>query len=328
MSFFRLKKVLITGGLGFIGSNLARRLTALGADVTIVDSMIPGYGGNLFNIAGIRDKVNVNISDIRDPHSMKYLVQGQDYIFNLAGQVSHIDSMVDPITDLDINCRAQLSLLEACRHNNPRTKILYAGTRQVYGKPRYLPVDEEHPIAPADVNGINKIAAEWYHALFYKVYGLRTSCLRLTNVYGPRQLLKHNRQGFIGWFIRQAIDGEEIQLFGTGQQLRDLNFVEDVIDAFLVAAEKEEADGQVFGLGHPEPVSLLQLAQLLLDITGRGSYRLVPFPPDRAKIDIGDVYGDYSKIQKTLGWEPKVGLREGLSLTVEHYRQFRRHYWA
>ena len=328
MSFFRLKKVLITGGLGFIGSNLARRLTALGADVTIVDSMIPGYGGNLFNIAGIRDRVNVNISDIRDPHSMKYLVQRQDYIFNLAGQVSHIDSMADPITDLDINCRAQLSLLEACRHNNPRTKIVYAGTRQVYGRPKYLPVDEQHPIAPTDVNGINKIVAEWYHTLFYKVYGLRTSCLRLTNVYGPRQLLKHNRQGFIGWFIRQAIDGEEIQLFGTGQQLRDLNFVEDVIDAFLVAAEKEEADGQVFGLGHPEPVSLLQLAQLLLEITGRGSYRLVPFPPERAKIDIGDVYGDYSKIQKTLGWEPKVGLREGLSLTVEYYKRFKRDYWA
>lgn len=327
MRFFESKRVLITGGLGFIGSNLAHRLVAIGAKVTIVDSMIPEYGGNLFNIEGIRDQVQVNISDIRDTHSMKYVVRGQDILFNLAGQVSHIDSMLDPMTDLDINCRAQLSLLEACRHNNSEVKIVFAGTRQVYGKPQYLPVDEQHALSPTDVNGINKVAAEWYHLLYHRVYALRTCCLRLTNVYGPRQLVKHNRQGFIGWFIRQAINGEEIKLFGTGEQLRDLNFVDDVVEAFLLAAQMEEANGEVFGLGHPEPVSLLRLVQMLLEITGRGSYRIVPFPPDRGKIDIGDFYGDSSRIRTTLGWEPRVGLKDGLSRTVEYYRQFQKHYW-
>lgn len=325
---FEGSNALITGGLGFIGSNLARRLVELGAKVLLVDSLIPEYGGNLFNIHEIENQVRVNIADVRDEHSMKYLVQGQDYLFNLAGQVSHIDSMQDPYTDLEINCRSQLSILEACRKHNPMVKVIYAGTRQQYGKPQYLPVDEKHPMCPTDVNGINKMAGEWYHILYNHVYGIQATSLRLTNTYGPRQLLKHSRQGFIGWFIRLAIDDEEIKIFGDGRQLRDMTYVDDVVEAFLLAAASESANGHIFGLGGMEPVSLVEFVRILIEVAGTGRYVLVPFPPERKAIDIGDFYADYSKIERTLGWKPSVPLREGLARTVAFYRAHRIHYWS
>jgi UDP-glucose 4-epimerase len=329
---FSGKKVLITGGLGFIGSNLAMRMVDLGADVLLVDSLIPEYGGNLFNIDSIKGRVRVNIADVRDVNGMDYLVRGNDYLFNLAGQVSHLDSMSDPYTDLEINCRAQLSILEACRHNNPGIKVVYAGTRQIYGAPEYLPVDEKHLLRPVDVNGINKMAGEWYHILYNNVYGIRAVSLRLTNTYGPRLLVKHSRQGFAAWFIRQAIRNEEIQLFGDGLQVRDLNYVDDVVEAMLLAAVYDGANGRIFNLGNSPPVSLLEFARTLLEVCqefglGKGGYRLVPFPADKKRIDIGDYYGDYSKIQKTLGWQPQVALREGLRRTVAFYIEYGDHYW-
>src|SRR6187431_1790675 len=251
--FYRGRRVLITGGLGFIGSNLARQLVDLGADVLIVDSMIDDYGGNLFNIDGIENRVRVNIADVRQGSTMGVLVRGREIIFNLAGQVSHIDSMRDPFTDLDINCRSQLSILEACRKFNPGVKIVFAGTRQVYGKPDSLPVTEDHLVRPIDVNGINKAAGEYYHLLYNNVFGVRACSLRLTNVYGPRQLLKHNRQGFIAWFIRLAIEGGEIQIYGDGSQLRDFVYVDDAADAFLRAGASEACNGQVLNVGGLEP---------------------------------------------------------------------------
>ena len=282
--FYRGRKVLVTGALGFIGSNLSRALADLGAHVLAVDSLLPDYGGNLFNLAGYEDKVKINIADVRG-HGMEYLVREQDILFNLAGQVSHIDSMVDPFTDLEINCRSQLWILEAVRKNNPGVKIVYAGTRQVYGKPMRLPVDETHLLNPTDVNGINKISGEFYHLVYHSVYGIRSTSLRLTNTYGPRQLIKHNRQGFIGWFIRQAVRGEEIQLFGDGQQKRDFDYVDDVVDALLRAGAMEAADGEVFNLGGEAPVALIDIAKMLVELAGRGgSYRLVAFPADRKKI--------------------------------------------
>ena len=324
--FYRGRQVLVTGALGFIGSNLSRALADLGARVLAVDSLLPDYGGNLFNLAGYEDKVRINIADVRG-HGMEYLVRGQDILFNLAGQVSHIDSMVDPFTDLEINCRSQLWILEAVRKNNPGVKIVYAGTRQVYGKPMRLPVDETHLLNPTDVNGINKISGEFYHLVYHSVYGIRSTSLRLTNTYGPRQLIKHNRQGFIGWFIRQAVRGEEIQLFGDGKQKRDFDYVDDVVDALLRAGAMEAADGEVFNLGGEAPVALIDLAQMLVELAGRGgAYRLVPFPDDRKKIDIGDFYADTTKIRKTLGWEPKVALRDGLARTLDYYREHAGHY--
>ncbi len=316
------KKVLITGGLGFVGSTLARRLVDLGAQVTVVDSLIPDYGGNWFNLDGYTDRLRVNIADVRDPFSMRALVAGQEILFNLAGQVSHLDSMVDPFTDLEINVRSQLSILEACRHENPAIKVVYAGTRQQYGKPRYLPLDEQHIQAPTDINGVNKLAGEGYHVVYHTAYGLRTTSLRLTNTYGPRQLIKHNRQGFIGWFIRMAVEGRTIQLYGDGQQLRDLTFVEDVVDAFLRAGMDEKANGAVFNLGGEAPICLLDLARLIVELAGRGRVELVPWPEARKKIDIGDVYSSYARIQQVLGWQPTTPLRAGLERTLAYYSQF------
>lgn len=319
--------VLITGGIGFIGSSLAHRLIELGAHVTLVDSLIPIYGGNLRNVAGIEDRVRINIADVRDEPSMDYLVQGQDFLFNLAGQTSHIDSMRDPYTDLEINCRAQLSILEACRKHNPQLKLVYASTRQIYGKPDYLPVDERHLLHPTDVNGINKMAGEWYHILYNNVYGIRASALRLTNTYGPRMRVKDARQTFLGYWIRQIIDGELIQVFGDGTQIRDFNYVDDVIEALLMTAGTPAADGQIFNLGSDETINLRDLAALMVEVNSAGDYAIVPFPPERKSIDIGDYYADYRLIQGRLGWRPKVSLREGLAQTLAFYRAEKEHYW-
>lgn len=315
------KRTLITGGVGFIGSNLARCLVELGADVTLVDSLIPEYGGNLFNLTGVRDRVYLNISDVRDEHSMKYLVQGQDFLFNLAGQTSHLDSMQDPFPDLDINAKAQLSILEACRRHSPSLKVVFAGTRQIYGKPDYLPVDENHPIRPVDVNGINKTAGEWYHLLYNNVYDVCACALRLTNTYGPRMRVRDARQTFLGIWIRRLVQGEPFEVWG-GEQLRDFTYVDDAVDAFLLSALDRQADGRTFNVGGAPPVSLKELADLLVEVNGGGSYELREFPNDRKRIDIGDYYTNDQAIRSTLGWEPKVDLREGLTRTLAFYREY------
>ena len=318
---FAGKRVLITGGLGFIGSNLARELVEMGAQVTLVDSLVPEYGGLLYNIAGIEDRVAVNISDVRDEHSLRYLVRDQDVVFNLAGQTSHLDSMADPFTDLEINARSQLSILEACRHENPAVTVVFASTRQLYGRPLRLPVDEGHPIAPVDVNGINKAAGEWYHLLYGDVYGIRTSVLRLTNTYGPRMRVRDARQTFLGIWLRRALADEEILVYGDGSQRRDFTYVDDAIAAFLLAATRDEAVGRVFNLGGDGHVSLLELADHVVRIAGSGRIRAIPFPADRKAIDIGDFYADWSAIEATLGWRPEVGLEDGLTRTLEYYRR-------
>jgi len=319
--------VLVTGGLGFIGSALARRLVELGSKVTLVDSLIPEYGGNLFNIHGIRDRVTVDLTDVRDAAAMSALIKNRQFLFNLAGQTSHLDSMTDPLTDLNINAAAQLQILEACRLHNRDLKIVFASTRQVYGRPKYLPVDEKHPINPVDVNGINKLAGEWYHLLYNDVYGIRSCALRLTNTYGPGMRVKDARQTFLGIWIRQLIEQKPIHVFGNGAQRRDFNFVTDVVEALLDAAMSNRSDGQILNLGHSENISLKELAELLVRINGGGGYELIPFPEDRKTIDIGDYYSDFRRIKGVLGWAPQVGLKDGLRQTLDFYRQHKAHYW-
>jgi len=321
------KDCLITGGLGFVGANLARRLVELGARVTLVDSLIPEYGGNLFNIDGIENQVRVNIADVRDEYSMDYLVRGRDFLFNLAGQTSHLDSMRDPYTDLEINCRAQLSILEACRKQNPRVKIVFTSTRQIYGKPDYLPVDERHLLHPTDVNGINKMAGEWYHILYNNVYNIRAVSLRMTNTYGPRMRVKDARQTFLGIWIKRLIDGDPIEIWGDGMQVRDFNYVDDFVDALLIAATTDDANGQIFNMGSDETINLRDLAALCVEANGGGQYKIIPYPADRKPIDIGDYYADYRKIRGKLGWTPRVNLREGLKRTLEFYREHKEKYW-
>ncbi len=317
--FYRGKRVLVTGGVGFIGSNLAIRLVELGAEVLLVDSMLPAYGADLRNIEPVRDRVTVNFSDVRDRHSLSYLVKNEDVIFSLAGQVSHIESMQDPMTDLEINCRSQLSLLECCRRNNPGVRIVFASTRQLYGRPRYLPVDEKHPALPADVNGINKLAAEMYYTLYHQVHGIDAVSLRLTNTYGPRMDLNNDRKGFVGVFIRRALRGEKISIYGTGEQRRDFNHVDDVLDALLLAGENDAVQGEVFNLGHPRPYSLLEFVDILRRYA-EFEYELVPFPRESLAIDIGDYFGDFGKFRDATGWSPAIDLAEGLERTVEFFR--------
>jgi UDP-glucose 4-epimerase len=323
------KRALVTGGLGFIGSHLAARLADHGAEVTIIDSLIPEYGGNLYNVRGIEDRVRISFSDIRDPWSLRYLVKGQDFIFNLAGQVSHIDSMEDPHTDLDINAKSQLDLLEALREVNQDAKVVYAASRQQYGRPQSLPVTEDHPLVPVDVNGINMIAGEAYHLLYDHVHGIRCSSLRLTNTYGPHQLMKHGRQGFITTFIRRSIEGQDLMLFGGGEQLRDFTYVTDVVDAFLSVGLTEEAFGEAFNVGGQEPVSLLDVAALCQEIAAAGGKaEPAPWPPDREKIDIGSIYVDHTRLNELTGWEPATSLREGLEKTIAFYKEHGEHYWG
>lgn len=324
---FKGKNILITGGAGFIGSNLAIKLVELNSNVTIVDSLIPEYGGNLFNLEPIKNTVKLNISDVRDDHSLKYIIKGQDYLFNLAGQTSHLDSMNDPYTDLDINARAQLSILEACRRYNPEIKIVFASTRQIYGKPQYLPVDEKHPLYPVDVNGINKLAGEWYHIVYNDVYNIRSTVLRLTNTYGPRMRVKDARQTFLGIWIKNLIDGNKILVFGDGKQIRDFNYVDDVVDALLLAAQSEGTNGMIFNLGADDPMTLENTAKLMTGIFNKGSYELVTFPSDRKIIDIGDYYADYNKIKNKLNWNPQTLLKNGLEITIDYYQKNRKHYW-
>lgn len=318
--YFRGRAILITGGLGFIGANLARRLVGLGARVTLVDSLIPEYGGNPFNISGLEERVRLNISDVRDAHSLRFLVQGQDLLFNLAGQTSHMDSMQDPFTDLDINAAAQLSILEACREQNPSIKVIFASTRQVYGAAHYLPVDERHPICPVDINGIHKMAGEWYHLLYHRVHRLRACVLRLTNTYGPCMRIKDARQTFLGIWIRLLLEGKPLPVW-EGTQRRDFTYVEDAVEALLLAAANPIADGKVYNLGGEGAVSLKHLAQRLIEIHGRGRLEVCDYPEDRKRIDIGDYYADDSRIRGDLNWAPKVSLQAGLERTLAYYRQ-------
>ena len=317
-NYFLDKNILISGGLGFIGSHLSRRLLSFGANVTVVDSLIPEYGGNYYNVHDIKGKLNINISDVRDRYAMKHLIRGQDFLFNLAGQTSHLDSMHDPFTDLDINAKAQLSILESCRKYNPKIRIVFASTRQIYGRPNYLPVDEKHVIKPVDVNGINKVSGEWYHLLYNQVYGIPSTVLRLTNTYGPCMRIKDARQTFLGIWIRKILENETFEVWG-GEQLRDFNYVADVVDAFLEAAMNPLAIGKAFNLGSDEVITLKDLAGLMIADTP-GKFVVKKFPDERKKIDIGDYYSDYSLIMKTLGWKPKISLASGVARSFDYYK--------
>ena len=320
------KKILITGGLGFIGSNLTRRLVEHGNIITVVDSLIPEYGGKLRNLHDIQDKITISLSDVRDVPAMNDLIKGHEYLFNLAGQTSHLDSMHDPITDLDINAKAQLSILEACRKYNPDIRIVFASTRQIFGKPNYLPVDEKHPQHPVDVNGINKIAGEQYHILYQEVYSIASSVLRLTNTYGPRMRIKDARQTFLGIWIRNLLQGIPIQIFGDGKQRRDYNYVEDVIDALLIAATEENAIGKVYNLGAADPLSLEETAKIMCQGIQGSDYLMIPFPDERKAIDVGDFICDFSAFRDQFGWEPKVSFKEGIQRSLDYFRKEMKHY--
>jgi nucleoside-diphosphate-sugar epimerase len=313
-------RVVILGGLGFIGSNLADALTEVGADVVLIDSLAPRQGGQLQNVDEIEPRPTIEIGDVRDRSLLDRYLPGADVVFNLVGQTSHLDSMRDPLTDLDANCAAQLAILEGVRRHAPAAKLVFTSTRQVYGRPQYLPVDERHPVVPVDVNGIHKFAGEEYHRLYREVHGLPISVLRLTNTFGPRMRVRDARQTFLGWWIRLALAGGELRIFGDGEQRRDLNYVDDVVDALARAAVVPPSGTFVYNLGSEQVVTLAELASLLIDLAGGGTVRRVPFPVDRKAIDIGDYYGDFSAIRDELDWAPRVELEVGLARTLAFFR--------
>jgi UDP-glucose 4-epimerase len=284
-------------------------------------------GANPYNLSGIENQVNVTIGDICDPAVIGPLIQNQDFLFNMAGQVSHLASMSEPIEDLRVNAIGPLVMLEECRKRNPTIKTIYAGTRQIYGRAQYLPVDEKHALEPVDYNGVSKLAGEMYHFVAQRAYGLRVTVIRMTNVFGPGMRVKDARQTFIGWWFHQLIDGQELEVFGDGTQTRDLNYIAEVVAALLLAAANPISDGKIYNLGGGRPVRLLDLAQLMVEINGSGGYHLTPFPPERKQIDIGDFYADTRKIEDELGWKPEISLEAGIADTLEYYRKHKEYYW-
>ncbi|MPZ48720.1 MAG: NAD-dependent epimerase/dehydratase family protein [Dehalococcoidia bacterium] len=327
LQVFSGRSALVTGGLGFIGSNLVHALNALGASVTVIDSLSDGQGGNRFNLQGIEDLIDIRLADINDEAAVAEAVRGRHYVFNLAASVSHLDSLDAPFRDLDTNVRGNLAVLEAVRRYAPEARVVYAGTRSQYGLIQTSPVTEEHPLLPTEVNSANKAAADLYHFAYHIAHGMATVSLRLTNTYGPRMLTAHWRQGFINWFVRTAVEGGVFKLYGDGSQVRDLVYVDDVVRAHLIAAVTPDVAGQAFNVGSGNPVSLLQIATQLIEIAGQGSIELVPFPDDARRIEIGDYVADTAKIDRILDWQPRISLRQGLERSVRYYQTYREHYW-
>ncbi len=325
---FKEKRVLVTGGLGFIGSNLAARLVGLGAGVTLVDNMIPRLGGNLFNVREIADRIHINFSDVRDAHSMDYLVKGQDIIFHLAGQVNHVDSIRNPIQDLDINCRGTLVLLESCRKYNREVKLIFAGTRGEYGSSVTLPVAEDHPTNPKGIYAVTNLTAEKMVFVYHDVHKISGACLRITNTYGPRHQMAHDEYGVFNWFIRKAIDDEMIPVFGDGRILRDFLYVGDLVDCFLQIAACNSAYGEVFNVGSGIPISFIDLAKKIVEIAGKGKVAFTEFTQERKEVEPGDYYTDISKIKRIVGWKPETTLEEGIRRTIEFYGKYKKEYWG
>jgi len=324
---FEDARVLITGGMGFIGSNLAIKLVELGAEVTIVDAMLAGYGGNLFNIAPIKDHITVNYSDIRDENSMNYLVKGQDYVFHLAGQVDHILSLTDPFPDISMNIKGTAVVMEACKHHAPQAKVIYTGTRGQYGPQVRLPVNEDAPTMPKGIYEISNLTAEKIIMVYHEIHGIQSTLLRLTNVYGPRAQMLHPRYGVVNWFVRLAVEDATIKIFGDGKIKRDFLYVDDCIDAILACATTDAAYGEIFNVGIDTPTDFVELADTLIDVAGTGRWEFAPFSPERKAQEPGDFYSDISKIKRITGWQPQVNLRDGLRETIAFYRENQHHYW-
>ena len=319
---FAGRRCVVTGGLGFIGANVVHALADAGAPVVVVDRLVPQHGGNERNLAGVRGTVDVVRADIGNVDAVVPAVRNAEFVFNVAGQVSHHESMTDPLRDLDLNARSHLAFLEILRAHNPGAVVVHTSTRQVYGRPRYLPVDEEHPTAPVDVNGIDKLAGEQFHLLYARVHGMAISALRLTNVYGPRQSLLLDGLGFLPVFVRRALAGDPIDVFGDGSQLRDCLHVDDVVHAMALAALAPDARGEVFNLGHPDALTLLHIAQVTAAAAGAGTrVSTVPWPDQLAAIDIGSFHGDFAKAKRVLGWDPTIDFADGIARTLAFYRE-------
>jgi len=321
------KKVLITGGMGFLGSNLAHRLVELGANVSILDAQLPLYGGNPFNLNGIENDVDVHIGDIRDENMVSEVVVGKDIIFNFAAQVSYIDSNLDPLLDNDINCRGHIILLESCKKSNPDARMLFSSSRMVYGRITGTPVPETHTTEPLSMYGTHKLSGENYHLMYYRSYKVPTTCLRIANPYGPRQQMKHSKYSILGWFIRMAMEGQTIKVFGEGEQIRDYIYVSDIVEGFLACGVSDECIGEVFNIGSGTGSRFVDMIKTILEVVDNGEMEHVPWPEDYESVETGGYISDNTKLTNTTGWKSKVDLRKGIELTFDYYNEHRDKYW-
>ena len=324
--FFAGTRALVTGGAGFIGSNLAIELAARGADVTVVDAMIPGYGGNEFNLEPVRGKVAVHHRDIRDARAMNELVRRQDFVFHLAGQVDHVLSLTDPFPDIDMNIKGTAVVMEAVKHHNPKARVIYTGTRGQYGPAVTLPVGEDAPTNPRGIYEISNLTAEKIIEVYDEVHGIASVLLRLTNIYGPRAQMKHSRYGVVNWFVRVALDGKPLQVFGDGTIKRDFLFVDDCIEAILLSAADESARREILNVGDDHATTFRELAEKLARLTG-ATWSFAPFSAERKAQEPGDFVSDISKIRRLLGWSPRTSLEAGLTRTLDYYRRYKDRYW-
>ncbi len=324
---FKGKKVLVTGGLGFVGSSLAIKLVSLGADVLIVDNMLPREGGNMFNIEPVKDKLRVNISDIRNATSMNHLVKDIDYVFHIAGQVNHVDSVKNPLNDLSINVEGTLIIMEALRMNNPNAKVIFTGTRGEYGSSLKLPVAESHAINPIGIYAITNFAAERIVLTYHNLHNIKSVCLRITNTYGPRHQMAHDEYGVFNWFIRRAMDSEVIHLFGDGRILRDYLYIDDLTESLIATALSDKVYGEVYNIGSGVPLSFIELANKIIEISGSGRVDYTEFTSERKALEPGDYYADITKIKAAIDWQPKTSLEDGIKKTIEYYKKNKKHYW-
>ena len=325
--FYANKNILITGGLGFLGSNLAIRLVELGASVILYDGMIPDLGANTFNIEPIKDNVEVITANVGDRSVMDHHVSGQDIIFNIGMHSCHLDSMKNPVFDIEMNVVPQIAFLESVRSRNPEARVVYIGTRAQYGQVHEPPITETTPLNPMDIYSVSKQAVEWYHMLYSKICGLRPTSLRLGNTYGPRHQMRHAKYGVQNYLIRLALDNQKIQVFGDGSQKREMIYVDDVIECLLLLGERDQCVGQVYAIGAKEGIAFLELVKKIIETCGSGSYTHAPWPEDRKMIEVGDVVTDYTKLTAHTGWIPSTRLSEGLRITAEYYRKHKAHYW-
>lgn len=326
MNSFKNKKVMVTGGLGFAGSNLAIRLVELGADVLVVDNMLPRQGGNLFNIEPVKDRIKVNISDIRNETSMNHLIRGMEYVFHMAGQVNHVESVKNPLKDLSINVEGTLVIMEALRMHNPEARVIFTGTRGEYGSSLKLPVAENHAINPIGIYAITNFAAERIVLTYHNLHHIRSVCLRITNTYGPRHQMVHDEYGVFNWFIKKAMDNEVIPLFGDGRILRDYLYIDDLTESLIKVALNDSAYGEVYNIGSGIPLSFVNLAKKIIEIAGSGKVEYTDFTTERKALEPGDYYADITKIRDMTGWQPEVSLEEGIKRTIDYYKRYKKYY--
>jgi len=325
-NYYRNKIIVITGGLGFLGSSLAQKLVNYQAKIIIIDNLNPLYGGNYFNLNGIQNKVKIIIDDIRNEKVLIPIIKQCDMLYHFAAQVSYIDSLSMPYEDLELNARSTLQILEICRKYNSEAKIIFSSSRMVLGKIESDHISENSPTNPLSLYGIHKLTSEKYLIMYYKDFGIPFIIFRITNPYGPRQQIKHCKYSLVGWIIKQAMEGKTIKIFGDGKQLRDYIYIDDIVEAIYRCSTNDKATGEIINVASGKSTEFQMMVKEVVNIVKNGNYEFVPWPDNYEKIETGDVIADISKLLSLANWKPKYNLKEGILKTYEYYKKYLMHY--